>query len=133
MPLWIDLQFATIIVYSLDSLFNDFCKDLLDILKIMNHISITVFVCFTCNMLFPVPKSVYLFKQKVFTIKVVALCAFYLSSVFEKQAGGIVLGSVTVSGDVLLYISVAIKTSFLKFDMCNICKNDTAKMFLVFF
>ena len=85
MPLWIDLQFATIIVYSLDSLFNDFCKDLLDILKIMNHISITVFVCFTCNMLSPVPKSVYLFKQKVFTIKVVALCAFYLSSVFEKQ------------------------------------------------
>ena len=55
------------------------------------------------------------------------------------MAGGIVLGSVVVyavsavSVDVLLYISVAIKASFLKLDMCNICKNNIAKMFLDFF
>ena len=55
------------------------------------------------------------------------------------MAGGIVLGSVAVSAvsavsaDVLLYISVAIKASFLKLGMCNICKNNIAKMFLVFF
>ena len=55
---------------------------------------------------------------------------------FWKTAGGIVLGSVavsTVSADVLLYISVAIKASFLKLGMCNICKNNIAKMFLDFF
>ena len=58
---------------------------------------------------------------------------FYLPPVFE----GIVLGSVavsTVSGvsvDVLLYISVAIKASFLK--LGNICKNNIGKMFLDFF
>ena len=51
---------------------------------------------------------------------------------FWKMAGSIVLGSDAVSADVLLYISVAIKASFLKFDMCNICKNNIAKMFLVF-
>ena len=51
---------------------------------------------------------------------------------------GIVLGSVAISvvfaisADVLLYISVAIKASFLKFDKCNICTNNIAKMFLVF-
>ena len=62
------------------------------------------------------------------------------------MAGGIVLGSVsavsTVSAvsavsafsvDVLPYISVAIKASFLKLGMCNICKNNIAKMFLDFF
>ena len=51
------------------------------------------------------------------------------------MAGGIVLGSVAVSAvsaDVLLYISVAIKASFLKLGMCNICKNNIAKMFLDF-
>ena len=85
MPLRIDLKFATIIVYSLDSLFNNFCKDLLDILEIVNYISITVILCFTCNMLSPVPKSVHLFKQRLFTVKVVTLCAFYLPHVFEKQ------------------------------------------------
>ena len=85
MPLWIDLKFATIIVYSLDSLFNNFCKDLLNILEIMNYISITVFLRFTFNMLSPVPESVYLFKQKLFTVKVLTLCAFYLPPVFEKQ------------------------------------------------
>ena len=55
---------------------------------------------------------------------------------FSKTAGGIVLGSVAVSAvsaDVLLYISVAIKASFLKLGMCNICKNNIAKMFLDFF
>ena len=54
---------------------------------------------------------------------------------FCKTAGGIVLGSVAVSAvsaDVLLYISVAIKASFLKLGMCNICKNNIAKMFLDF-
>ena len=52
--------------------------------------------------------------------------------------GGIVLGSVTVStvstasavsAYVLLYISVAIKASFLKVGMCNICKNNITTMF----
>ena len=54
---------------------------------------------------------------------------------FWKTVGGIVLGSVAVSAvsaDVLLYISVAIKASFLKLGMCNICKNNIAKMFLDF-
>ena len=82
MPLQIDLKFATIIVYSLDSLFNNFCKDLLDILEIMNYISITVVLCFTCNMLSPVPKSVHLLKQGLFTLKVVTLWAFYLPPIF---------------------------------------------------
>ena len=52
---------------------------------------------------------------------------------FLITAGGIVLGSAAdsaVSADVLLYISVAIKASFLKRGMCNICKNNIAKMFL---
>ena len=58
---------------------------------------------------------------------------------FLKTAGGIVLGSIAVSAvsavsaDVLLYISVAIKASFLKLGMCNTCKNNIAKMFLDFF
>ena len=69
--------------------------------------------------------------------------SFYLPPVFENGgrycAGGIVLGSVavsavsSVSADVLLYISVAIKASFFKLGMCNICKNNIAKMFLDFF
>ena len=60
------------------------------------------------------------------------------SRLFLKTAGGIVLGSVAVSAvsavsaDVLPYISVAIKASFLKLGMCNICKNNIAKMFLDF-
>ena len=52
------------------------------------------------------------------------------------MAGGIVLGSVAVSAvsaDVLPYISVAIKDSFLKLAMCNICKNNIAKMLLDLF
>ena len=59
----------------------------------------------------------------------------FTSRPFLKTAGGIVLGSVAVSAvsaDVLLYISVAIKASFLKLGMCNICKNNIAKMFLDF-
>ena len=51
------------------------------------------------------------------------------------MAGGIVLGSVAVSAvsaDVLPYISVAIKASFLKLGMYNICKNNIAQMFLDF-
>ena len=65
--------------------------------------------------------------------------AFLPPACFCKTAGGIVLGSVAVSAvsavsaDVLLYISVAIKASFLKLGMCNICKNNIAKMFLDFF
>ena len=60
---------------------------------------------------------------------------FVTSRPFLKTAGGIVLGSVAVSAvsaDVLPYISVAIKASFLKFGMCNICKNNIAKMLLDF-
>ena len=63
---------------------------------------------------------------------------FFTSRPFLKTAGGIVLGSVAVSAvsavsaDVLPYISVAIKASFLKLRMCNICKNNIAKMFLDF-
>ena len=52
---------------------------------------------------------------------------------FLKTAGGIVLGSVAVSADVLLYISVAMKARFWKLGMCNICKKNIAKMFLDFF
>ena len=51
------------------------------------------------------------------------------------MAGGIVLGSVAVSAvsaDVLPYISVVFKASFLKFGMSNICKNNIANMFLDF-
>ena len=66
----------------------------------------------------------------------VSICsAFVTSRPFLKTAGGIVLGSVAVSAvsaDVLPYISVAIKASFLKLGMCNICKNNIAKMFLDF-
>ena len=57
---------------------------------------------------------------------------------FLKTAGVIVSGSVAVSAisavsaDVLPYISVAIKASFLKLGMCNIYKNNIAKMFLDF-
>ena len=57
----------------------------------------------------------------------------FTSRPFLKTAGGIVLGSVTVSADVLPYISVAIKANFLKLGMCNICKNNIAKMFLDIF
>ena len=49
------------------------------------------------------------------------------------MAGGIVLGSLGLSTDVSPYISVAIQASFLKLGMYNICKNNTAKMFLEFF
>ena len=62
--------------------------------------------------------------------------SFFPPARFWKTAGGIVLGSVavsTVSADVSPYISVVIKASFLKFAMCNICKNNIAKMFLDFF
>ena len=48
------------------------------------------------------------------------IAIIFTSRPFLKTAGGIVLGSVAVSADVLLYISVAIK-------------NNIAKMFLDFF
>ena len=66
------------------------------------------------------------------------ICSIVTSRPFLKTAGGIVLGSIAVSAvsavsaDVLPYISVAIKASFLKLGMCNICKNNIAKMFLDF-
>ena len=71
-------------------------------------------------------------------IKFGSVLLFFTSRPFLKTAGGIVLGSVAVSAvsavsaDVLPYISVAIKASFLKLGMCNICKNNIAKMFLDF-
>ena len=37
------LKFATSIVYPLDRLLNNLCKNLMDILEIMNDISITMF------------------------------------------------------------------------------------------
>ena len=46
------------------------------------------------------------------------------------------MGSVAVSAvsaDVSPYISVVSKASFLKCAMCNICKNNIARMFLDFF
>ena len=49
---------------------------------------------------------------------------------------GIVLDSVAVSAvsaDVSPYISVAIKARFFKLAMCNICKNNIAKMLLDFY
>ena len=52
------------------------------------------------------------------------------------MAGGIVLRSVAVSAvsaDFLPHIFVAIKASFLKLGMCNICKHNIAEMFLDFF
>ena len=61
--------------------------------------------------------------------------SFFTSRPFLKNAGGIVLGPIAISAisaDVSPYISVAIKASFLKFSMCNICKNNIAKMFLEF-
>ena len=55
---------------------------------------------------------------------------------FWKTAGGTVLESVAVpaiSANVLPYISVVIKASFFKLGICNICKNNIAKMFLDFY
>ena len=81
--------------------------------------------------LFPVIKSHHV----MMTFLVFDLDVLFTSRPFLKTAGGIVLGSVAVSAvsaDVLPYISVAIKASFLKLGMCNICKNNIAKMFLDF-
>ena len=69
-------------------------------------------------------------------ILITEISIIFTSHTFLKTAGGIVLGSVAVSAvsaDVLAYISVVIKASFLKLGMCNICKNNIAKMFLDFF
>ena len=52
-----------------------------------------------------------------------------------KTVGGNEMGSVAVSAvydDILPYISVAIKASFLKFNMYSIYKNSISKMFLFF-
>ena len=62
--------------------------------------------------------------------------ALVTSRLFLKMAGGILSGSVAVSAvsaDVLPYILVAIKASFLKLGVCNICKNNIVEMFLDFF
>ena len=78
----------------------------------------------------------YLKKIKARYLLVITSRPFFLvitSRPFLKTAGDIVLGSVAVSAvsvDVLPYISVAIKASFLKLGMCNICKNNIAEMFL---
>ena len=63
---------------------------------------------------------------------VIIIIIIITSRPFLKMAGGIVLGS-AVSADVLPYISVVIKASFLKLGMCNICKNYIAKMVLDIF
>ena len=47
--LWIDLKFATSILNPLDRLLNNLCKNLMDILEIMNYISITVFLCISVS------------------------------------------------------------------------------------
>ena len=69
----------------------------------------------------------------VFLLTNISNLSFYLltypilvftSCPFLKMAGDIVLGSVAISAvstDVLPYILVAIKASFLKLGMCNIC------------
>ena len=88
----------------------------------------TFFVTFACKCSFLV--------IIIIIIIIIYLFLFFITSrPFLKTAGGIVLGSVAVSAvsaDVLPYISVAIKASFLKLGMCNICKNNIAKMFLDF-
>ena len=74
-------------------------------------------------------------KVNYLTVTCDCSCLVITSRPFLKTAGGIVLGSVAVSAvsaDVLPYISVAIKASFLKLGMCIICKNNIAKMFLDF-
>ena len=45
----------------------------------------------------------------------------------------IVLGSIAMSGNVWLYVLAAIKPSLFKFNMCNIYKNNIAKMFVFIF
>ena len=82
--------------------------------------------------------GVYIVESSHFLDHTNPKCVLYLlpPACFCKTVGGIVLGSVAVSAisaDVLLYISVAIKASFLKLGMCNICKNNIAKMCLDFF
>ena len=52
------------------------------------------------------------------------------------MAGGIEMDSIAVSAissNILLYASVAVKASFLKYIMRNIYKNNISKMFFVFF
>ena len=71
--------------------------------------------------------------ENVFFMLIFNLIGLLPPARFWKRREGIVLGSVAVSADVLLYISVAIKASFLKLGMCNIYKNNIAKMFLDFF
>ena len=51
---------------------------------------------------------------------------------FWKMVGGIVLGSIAISSYVLPFISVAIKVRFfLKFNICNICKNNISNIFFL--
>ena len=64
----------------------------------------------------------------------ILFCTSYLPACFWKTAGGIVLGSVTVSSNILPYISVAFKANFLNLTyQCKIHKNNITKMLLVFF
>ena len=68
-----------------------------------------------------------------------ATLLFYLPPVFEKRREVWFWGpspyplSPPSLQMFVPYISVAIKASFLKLGMCNICKNNIAKMFLDFF
>ena len=89
-------------------------------------------------------QTCYLYKSSFFSLNVqyhIQEVTLKLSEIilppacFWKTARGIVLGSITVSAvssDILPYISVAIKANFLRVNMCNICKNNILKMFLVF-
>ena len=91
-----------------------------------------------CNCVLNVKLSVFEFIMPILKLNKIVYASshfVFTSRPFLKTAGGIVLGSVAVSAvsaDVLPYISVAIKASFLKLGMCNICKNNIAKMFLDF-
>ena len=72
----------------------------------------------------------------VFYISLLTTC-YYLPPVFEnggRYCFGVRRRLRRLRGCFALYlgISVAIKASFLKLGMCNICKNSIAKMFLDF-
>ena len=82
-----------------------------------------------------------LMQNHIGQIEILMFCDFvfiyYLPQVFEKRREVLFWGPPpstvsAVSVDVLPYISADIKASFFKFAMCNICKNNIAKMFLDF-
>ena len=84
----------------------------------------------------PIFSQIRIFLGLLGMVVIIFRICFLPPACFWKTAGGIVLDSIavsTVSTDVLLYISVAIKARFFRLGMCNICKNNIAKMFLDFF